>query len=147
MKNQSRIKDHQEEFLKARLLEWKTQQKLQLGRDEDAVEIAKETYENKRQNALEMTSAADAMILSCIRTYIEALYRSREYRGVMELIHELDTVGTHLQDGTLWIQFLRAQCVADMDVQIRQKLGQIVILTNDDELRSFMRKSYEKAIN
>lgn len=129
-------------YLETRISDWK----LQLGDDQESVEIAEISYEASKGFTYGNGFASDSSILRSIRHYIEALYRTGQHDKITELLHDLDTRETLEPHTSLWTIFLRNQSEEYFAVDLFNKLGKVTQESKDNSLHEFMRKSIKLAI-
>ena len=130
-------------YLEARIPDWT----LQLGNDQESVGRAQTAYEASREYYYGTGYASDPSILRSIKHYVEALYRTKNYDRIVELLHELDKTRTCEQDTSLWTSFIQAQYYRDYNNFVFDKVGNITRIMKSDALQSFMKSSIKKSIN
>ncbi|KAL9046447.1 MAG: hypothetical protein Q9214_000714 [Letrouitia sp. 1 TL-2023] len=130
-------------YLETRISDWK----LQLGDDQESVEIAQTSYESGKGFSYGNGTASDSSILRSIKHYIEALFRTVQYGRIVELLHDLDARDTEEQNTSLWTVFLRHQIDEYYAVDLFTKIGKITRELKSESLQEFMRASIQKAKN
>lgn len=80
-----------------------------------------------------------------IKNYIEALYRSRDFDGLLDAIHELDSRPTGEDNITVWLAFLQAQLDDDYDIDLFDKLGALSRAPNYTHVVEFLDQSVQRA--
>lgn len=130
-------------YLQARISDWT----LHLGNDQESVGRAQIAYEASRGYCYGTGYASDSSILRSVKHYIEALYRTENYDGIIELLYEVDNIGTCKQDTSLWTSFIQAQYYRSYNNLVFDKIGNITRVVKKDALQSFMKASIKKSIN
>lgn len=128
-------------YLETRISDWK----LQLGDDQESVEIAQTSYESGKGFTYGNGTASDSSILRSIKHYIEALFRTGQYSRIVELLHDLDARDTEEQSTSLWTVFLRYQIDNYYAVDLFNKIGKITQELKNESLQEFMKASIQKA--
>lgn len=129
-------------YLEARIPGWT----LQLGNDQESVNKAQTVYEGSRKYDYGRGDTNDGSILRSIKNYTEALYRTRNYDGFIELLYELDQRVPCGRQTSLWTLFIQAQYASWFNNLIFDKVGTITRIVKSDALQSFMRASIKKSI-
>ncbi|KAL8780983.1 MAG: hypothetical protein Q9213_006212 [Squamulea squamosa] len=124
-------------YLETRISDWK----LQLGDDQESVEIAQISYEASKGFTYGTGTASDSSILRSIKHYIEALYRTGQYTRIVELLRDLDARETLELNTSLWTIFLQYQTDEYYAGDIFNKLGKMTQELQDDSLHEIMKAS------
>ena len=129
-------------LLLTNISDWKSK----LGSDEETVDAARTAYMSSRSLRYGTGLASDISILRSVKLYIETLYRTYQYHVIVEFLFELDGTVTLERNKSLWIVFLESQQHSYYDLDLFEKLGQILTHVSIDGLRDFMWISIGRAL-